>query len=260
MHAPPPALDLNHLSATYVEGTRRLPVLADCSFSVAAGEVVAVIGPSGSGKSTLLDCIAGLIEPDMGSIALDGQTLPATARLGRSAYLHQRDLLMPWRTITENAAVGLESRGMPAKQASNLARQRLIDLGLGEFADAWPAQLSGGMRQRVAFVRTMLTDAPLLLLDEPFGALDALTRSDMHRWIQEILPAGQRTILLVTHDVEEALLLADRIVIVSSRPATVVSIETVPFPRPRRRALALAPEFLAARARILIQLGGGVLA
>jgi ABC-type nitrate/sulfonate/bicarbonate transport system ATPase subunit len=258
MHALPPALELNHVSATYVERNRRLPVLADLSLDVAAGEFVAIIGPSGSGKSTLLDCIAGLIEPDSGSIALAGQTLLASDRLGRSAYLHQHDLLMPWRTIAANAAVGLEARGMPAREAQAIARSRLTHLGLGEFTDAYPAQLSGGMRQRVAFVRTILTDARLLLLDEPFGALDALTRSDMHRWLQEILPAGDRTTLLVTHDVEEALMLADRVVTVSPRPATVTAIETVPFERPRRRALALAPEFLALRARILIQLGGGV--
>ena len=260
MQLPPPALDLRNLTATYVESNRRLPVLSDLSFSVASGEFVAVIGPSGSGKSTLLDCIAGLIEPDTGTIAFDGSPLPAKSRLGRSAYLHQRDLMMPWRSVVSNAAVGLEARGMSGKGAEAIARARLTQLGLGEFADAWPAQLSGGMRQRVAFVRTILTDAPLLLLDEPFGALDALTRSDMHRWLQDILPAGERTTILVTHDVEEALLLADRIVIVSARPATVLAIETVPFERPRRRALALAPEFLAMRARILIQLGGGVLA
>jgi NitT/TauT family transport system ATP-binding protein len=260
MQQPPPALDLRNLIATYVENNRRLPVLDDLSFSVASGEFVAIIGPSGSGKSTLLDCIAGLTEPGSGTISLDGSMLSAPARLGRSAYLHQRDLLMPWRTIVANAAVGLEARGMASKDAMAIARSRLTNLGLGDFADAWPAQLSGGMRQRVAFVRTILTDALLLLLDEPFGALDALTRADMHRWLQEILPAGERTTILVTHDVEEALLLADRIVIVSQRPATVIAIEDVPFARPRRRALALAPEFLAMRARILIQLGGGVLA
>ncbi len=256
----PPALELRALSAMYVEGVQRVPVLDNLSLSVAPGEFVAVIGPSGSGKSTLLDCISGLIQSGFGEIALNGSALSAQDRLGRSAYLHQHDLLMPWRTIAANAAVGLEARGVPAKRAQSLARARLEDLGLGDFADSWPAQLSGGMRQRVAFVRTILTDAPLLLLDEPFGALDALTRGDMHRWLQDILPAGERTTILVTHDVEEALLLADRIVIVSPRPATVVAIEHVPFERPRRRALALAPEFLAARARILIQLGGGVLA
>jgi len=257
MQTTPPALDIQNLSATYTERGRRLPVLDNLSLAVAPGEFVALVGPSGSGKSTLLDCIAGLIEPETGTIALNGTTVAAQDRLGTTAYAHQHDLLMPWRSIVDNTAVGLEARGMPRKAARTLARTRLEELGLGRFADAWPAQLSGGMRQRVAFIRTILTDAPLLLLDEPFGALDALTRSDMQRWLQDVLPVHARSVVLVTHDVEEALLLADRVVIVSPRPASVIAIEQVPFPRPRRRALTLAPEFLAARARILIQLGSG---
>jgi putative hydroxymethylpyrimidine transport system ATP-binding protein len=253
----PPALALQQISATYVEQRDRLPVLDDLSFEIASGEFVAIVGPSGSGKSTLLDVIAGLIEPDSGTVTLGSQSLTASSRLGRSAYMRQRDLLMPWRTVVQNAAVGLEARGMSARTARALARDRLARLNLGQVADLWPAQLSGGMRQRVAFVRTLLTDAQLLLLDEPFAALDALTRGDLQRWLQDVLPAGERTTLLVTHDVEEALLLADRIIIVSPRPAHVVAIEEIGFPRPRRRALALAPEFLAARARVLIHLGSG---
>ena len=251
----PPAIELRDLSATYVERGSRLPVLDRVSLSVAPGEFVAVIGPSGSGKSTLLDVIAGLVEPDGGTIALNGQIVNTPARLGRSAYMRQRDLLMPWRSVLANAAVALEARGMARQQARSLALDRLRQFELDGFADAYPTQLSGGMRQRVAFVRTMLADAPVLLLDEPFAAVDALTRADLHRWLQEVLPGGQRTVLLVTHDVEEALLLADRVVIVSPRPARVVAEERITFPRPRRRALTLAPEFLAAKARLLIHLG-----
>lgn len=254
MTDPAPAIELNNVFATYFEGGSRLPVLDDFTLSVDQGEFVAIIGPSGSGKSTLLDVIAGLVEADSGSVRIAGQHLTAKERLGRSAYLRQRDLLMPWRTVLANAAVALEARGMSAREARSVAMGRLDQLQLDSFSSAYPAQLSGGMRQRVAFVRTMLTDAPLLLLDEPFAALDALTRSEMHRWLQEVLPGGQRTVLLVTHDVEEALLLSDRIVVVSPRPAQVVGTEIVSFPRPRRRALTLAPEFLAAKARLLIQL------
>jgi putative hydroxymethylpyrimidine transport system ATP-binding protein len=257
MTHPQLALDLQAVSATYVERGRRLPVLSNVDLRVEAGEFVAIIGPSGSGKSTLLDVIAGLVSEDSGTVSLFDQELTAQNRLGRSAYLRQRDLLMPWRTVVANAAVGLEARGVPRRKARSRAMDRLAALDLAQFADHYPAQLSGGMRQRVAFVRTILTDAPLLLLDEPFASLDALTRSDMHRWLQEILPVGLRTTILVTHDVEEALLLADRIVVVSPRPAKVVAVEPVTFARPRRRALTLAPEFLAARARILIQLGTG---
>jgi ABC-type nitrate/sulfonate/bicarbonate transport system ATPase subunit len=226
-----PAVEVRDVSATYVERGSRLPVLDRLSLSIAPGEFVAIIGPSGSGKSTLLDVIAGLIEPD-------GRPLPAQSRLGTSAYLRQRDLLMPWRTVQANAAVALEAHGIPRRDARARALDRLRAFRLDGFANAYPAQLSGGMRQRVAFVRTMLTDAPVLLLDEPFAAVDSLTRSDLHRWLQEVLPGGQRTVLLVTHDVEEALLLADRVLVVSPRPARVV-----------------AAEFLAAKARLLIHLG-----
>jgi len=250
-----PAIELRDVSATYVERANRLPVLDRLSLAVAPGEFVAIVGPSGSGKSTLLDVIAGLIEPDAGTVAVNGAVLPAADRLGKSAYLRQRDLLMPWRNVQANAAVALEAHGVPRREARSRALDRLRELELDAFAHAYPAQLSGGMRQRVAFVRTMLTDAPILLLDEPFAALDALTRSDLHRWLQDVLPGGQRTVLLVTHDVEEALLLADRVLVVSPRPAQVIAEERITFTRPRRRSLTLAPEFLAAKARLLIHLG-----
>ena len=253
-----PVIELREVSATYVERGSRLPVLDRISLSVAPGEFVAIIGPSGSGKSTLLDVIAGLIDPDSGAVELNGHTVNTPNRLGRSAYLRQRDLLMPWRTVQANAAVALEAKGVPRRIARAQAMDRLGAFSLDQFAGAYPAQLSGGMRQRVAFVRTMLTDAPILLLDEPFAALDALTRSDLHRWLQEVLPGGQRTVLLVTHDVEEALLLADRVIVVSPRPARVIAEERITFERPRRRALTLAPEFLAAKARLLIHLGTAV--
>ncbi len=260
MSEPRPAIEIRNVSSTYVERGSRLPVLDSFSLAVQAGEFVAIVGPSGSGKSTLLDAVAGLIEVDSGSIALNGQILPANARLGKSGYVRQRDLLMPWRTVLSNAAVGLESRGVASRLARQAALQRLKTFGLDAFADAYPAQLSGGMRQRVAFVRTMLLDEPLLLLDEPFASLDSLTRSDMHRWLQEILPGGERTVLMVTHDIEEALILADRVVVVSARPARVVAEERIAFPRPRGRVLTLAPEFLAAKARLLIHLGTAALA
>jgi putative hydroxymethylpyrimidine transport system ATP-binding protein len=255
MATPPPAVTLDAVSATYTERGVRLPVLDRLSLTVAQGEFVAIIGPSGSGKSTLLDVVAGLIEPDAGTVALHGTPLPAAHRLGKSGYLRQRDLLMPWRTVRENAAVALEARGVSAREARNRAADALATFGLDEFAAAYPAQLSGGMRQRVAFIRTMLLEPDVLLLDEPFAALDAMTRSGMHRWVQDVLPGATRSTILVTHDVEEALTLADRVLVVSPRPARVVSEERIGFPRPRGRALTLAPEFLAAKARLLIHLG-----
>ena len=245
-----PAIEVRDLSATYVEGGSRLPVLDRVSLTVAPGEFVAVIGPSGSGKSTLLDVIAGLIEPDAGPVLLNGRQLAAASRLGRSAYMRQRDLLMPWRTVQGNAAVALEAHGVPSREARARALDRLRAFDLHGFAHAYPAQLSGGMRQRVAFVRTMLTDAPVLLLDEPFAALDSMTRSDMHRWLQDVLPGGERTVLLVTHDVEEALLLADRVLLIDDGRIAV----DMPFDlgRPRRRD---APELVARRHDLLARLG-----
>ena len=208
-----PVLDLREIAATYVERRQVLPVIETISFAIAEGEFVALIGPSGSGKSTLLDIVAGLIAPVSGAVLLDGVPVGANDRLGRSAYMHQRYFLLPWRTTLDNAALALEASGLRRRRARKIARSRLPEFGLEEFANAYPAQLSGGMRQRVAFLRTVLAGAPLLLLDEPFGATDALTRATMQDWLRDLLLREPRTVLLVTHDVEEAILLADRIVV-----------------------------------------------
>jgi NitT/TauT family transport system ATP-binding protein len=250
-----PVLDLREIAATYVERRQVLPVIETISFAIAEGEFVALIGPSGSGKSTLLDIVAGLIAPVSGAILLDGVPVGANDRLGRSAYMHQRDLLLPWRTTLDNAALALEASGLRRRRARAIARSRLPEFGLEEFANAYPAQLSGGMRQRVAFLRTVLAGAPLLLLDEPFGALDALTRATMQDWLRDLLLREPRTVLLVTHDVEEAILLADRIVVLSPRPARVIHQEAITLPRPRRRAMITTPAFIAHKATILQQLG-----
>jgi ABC-type nitrate/sulfonate/bicarbonate transport system ATPase subunit len=250
-----PLLEVRHLTATYVEGRQVLPVLADVSFSVAEGEFVALIGPSGSGKSTLLDVVAGLIDPDAGQVRLGGQAVATRERLGRSAYMHQRDLLLPWRTALDNAALGLEVAGMPRRRARAVVRARLAEFGLAGFGRVYPAQLSGGMRQRVAFLRTVLAGQPLLLLDEPFGALDALTRAAMQDWLLDLLARERRTALLVTHDVEEAVFLADRVVVFSARPARVVHIEQVRLDRPRRRSVVTSAAFVGNKAAILAALG-----
>lgn len=251
----PPALEIRDVVASYVEGRRVLPVLGGISLAVEEGEFVAVVGPSGSGKSTLLDVIAGLIAPESGEIRLDGQPLAEQDRLGRSAYMRQRDLLLPWRTALDNAALALEVAGVPRREARERARARLPEFGLEAFADAYPAQLSGGMRQRVAFLRTVLAGRPLLLLDEPFGALDALTRVAIQDWLVELLERERRTVLLVTHDVDEAIYLADRVVVLTSRPARIAHVEPVTTPRPRHRPFLTSPEFVAHKARILAALG-----
>lgn len=250
-----PLLDLQNVSATYRERGQTLPVLNSISFAVARGEFVALIGPSGSGKSTLLDIIAGLIAQDRGSVLIDGTPLGTAARLGRSAYMRQRDLLLPWRTTLDNAALSLEAHGLRRRQARALARARLPEFGLAEFADAYPSQLSGGMRQRVAFLRTVLAGSPLLLLDEPFGALDALTRATMQDWLRDLLLREPRTVLLVTHDVDEAIILADRVLVLSPRPAHLTHQERIDLPRPRRRSVITSPIFLRHKATLLHHLG-----
>jgi ABC-type nitrate/sulfonate/bicarbonate transport system ATPase subunit len=169
--------------------------------------------------------------------------------------MRQRDLLLPWRTALDNAALALEVAGMPRRRARAVVRSRIPEFGLEDFAGAYPAQLSGGMRQRVAFLRTVLAGPPLLLLDEPFGALDAMTRSAMQDWLLALLSHERRTLLLVTHDVEEAVFLADRVVVLSTRPARVVHVESVRLPRPRRRSIVTAAEFVAHKATVLEALG-----
>jgi ABC-type nitrate/sulfonate/bicarbonate transport system ATPase subunit len=224
-------------TAVEVRGAARrfgeVTALEALDLDVRAGEVVAVVGPSGCGKSTLLELVAGLQQPDAGTVAVSGQC----------ALMPQSDLLLPWRDAVANAGLSLECQGVPRKEARRRAAPLFERFGLGRFEHAYPAELSGGMRQRVAFMRTLLAGRPVLLLDEPFGALDAITRGAMQDWLASTLEAEPRTVLLVTHDVEEALVLGDRVAILSPRPGRVVAELRVPFPRPRaRRELVTSPE------------------
>ena len=189
------------------------PVLDDLSLAVRRGEFVAVIGPSGSGKSTLLNLVAGLLEPDDGRVALDGDS--DAARLGRVGYMQQRDLLVPWRSVEANAALGLELRGTPRDEVARRVRECAEVFGLVEVLGKRPGELSGGMRQRAALMRTVLTEPDLLLLDEPFGALDAITRGHLQRWLLEMVRRYELTAVLVSHDIDEVLLLADRVAVMS---------------------------------------------
>jgi ABC-type nitrate/sulfonate/bicarbonate transport system ATPase subunit len=207
----------------------------------APGEIVAVVGASGCGKSTLLELICGLQAPDAGSVASD----PA-------ALMPQRDALLPWATALDNAALALRVRGVATARARDEARPWLERFGIGEFARARPAELSGGMRQRVAFVRTLLAGKPVLALDEPFAALDALTRQEMQGWLARALSEEPRTVVLVTHDVEEAVVLGDRVVVMSPRPGRAVAELDVGLPRPRHRTDAAV---VALRERALGALG-----
>jgi NitT/TauT family transport system ATP-binding protein len=236
---------------------RRAEVVAldGVSLAVAPGEVLAVVGPSGCGKSTLLELIAGLQSPDGGRIAVGGAA-GAPERLRACAYMPQRDGLLPWRDAIGNAALALECQGAGRADARRRAAPLFERFGLAGFERAAPGELSGGMRQRVAFVRTLLAGRPVLLLDEPFGALDSLTRGQMQEWLARALAAEPRTVVLVTHDVDEALLLADRVAVMSPRPGRIVTELRVEMPRPRpRRETITTPAFAALKERALEALG-----
>jgi len=250
-----PRLELEEIVSTYEEGANHLTALDGLSLKVADAEFVALVGQSGSGKSTLLDIVAGLITQDSGTVRLNGQPTNAEQRLGRSAYMQQRDLLLPWRTTTGNAALGLEASGMSRSDAEQRAATELWRFGLEGFGDAYPAQLSGGMRQRAAFLRTILPRKDMVLFDEPFGALDALTRSDLQAWLAALWEQERSSVLLVTHDVEEAVFLADRVIVLTPRPGRVAFELTVSLPRPRTRSMIASSEFIRDRATLLQALG-----
>ncbi len=217
----------------------------DVTFTINRHERLGIVGPSGCGKSTLLSAIAGLIQPDEGAIEIDEATAPQQ-RLRRCALMPQRDLMLPWRTAIDNAAIALENRGMRSSSARERTRPLFERFGLAEFEERMPAELSGGMRQRVAFLRTLMAEKDILLLDEPFAALDSITRSGMQEWLLSALEQEPRTVVLVTHDVDEALLLTQRVIVMSARPGRIVRTLRTDLPRDRpRREIVTSPEFTA---------------
>ncbi|MEM1264457.1 MAG: ABC transporter ATP-binding protein [Pseudomonadota bacterium] len=220
-------LDLRNVSAKL----GGLPVLDDITLHVAEGEFVSILGPSGAGKSTIFRLLTSALPLQEGRITSAGRTLEDSRN--SFAFMPQRDALMPWRRIIDNLTLGLEVQGMPRRQARAKITPLLADFGLEGFTDHYPAQLSGGMRQRAALLRTVVQGRAVQLLDEPFGALDALTRTQMQTWFETRWQAASWTILLVTHDVREAVALSDRIYVLSPRPARIVAEIPVPIPRPR---------------------------
>lgn len=241
-------LELINLSMHYGAGHDRLAVLDNISLKVNKGEFAAVVGPSGCGKTTLFKLIGGLLHPSAGQIMLDGQDI--TGATGHMSYVPQQNTLFPWRNIESNAALALEVDGTPKQVALETARAWLPRIGLAGYEQAYPATLSGGMQQRVSFLRALISNKELMCLDEPFGALDALTRSEMQQWLLEIWEEHRRTVLFVTHSIEEALLLADRLYILSPKPAHIVQEITVPFARPRTPQTIALPDFVALRQKI----------
>jgi ABC-type nitrate/sulfonate/bicarbonate transport system ATPase subunit len=209
----------------------QIPVLLNIDLWADDGEFVSVIGPSGCGKSTLFNILAGLDSPSDGEVLLDGRIEPR--RIGRAGYMPQKDLLLPWLSVLDNTALGPVMAGVSKAKARSLARPWFQRFGLEGFEKHYPATISGGMRQRAALLRTFLADKEVMLLDEPLGALDSLTRSEMQEWLLDVWSQFQKTVIFVTHDIDEAILLSDRIYVMSPRPGIIVDVLSVEMPRPR---------------------------
>ncbi|MBY9078368.1 ABC transporter ATP-binding protein [Paenibacillus sp. HN-1] len=239
-------LELNGLSFAF---PGQPPLFSELSMSVRRGEFVSIVGASGCGKSTLFKIIAGLLQQTGGSIRLQGQTSECS-RLGKAAYMPQQDLLLPWRSVQDNCLLPLEIKGKADAAAIAHVRDMLQRFGLAGSERAYPHELSGGMRQRAAFLRTLLCEGELLLLDEPFGALDAITKRDMHRWLLELWDGLGRSALFITHDLEEALLLSDRVLLMPRGSDGPLQEFAVGMPRPRSLQSNYEPGFVAMRAEL----------
>src|ERR1700754_2623182 len=241
--APGPKLRLDHVSMTFKTPTGVSEALAPVTLSIPQGRFVSLIGPSGCGKSTIFNVIAGLLEPTTGRVVIDG--IDATGTIGRVGYMLQKDLLLPWRTVLDNIILGMEIQGVPLREARARALPLLRRYGLAGFENAYPKALSGGMRQRAALLRTLLFDADVILLDEPFGALDAQTKLRMQEWLLALWSDFGKTVVFVTHDVEEAIFLSDEVHVMATTPGRIIEALPIDLPRPRHRSVVTTPRFMA---------------
>jgi len=248
-----PRIELRHVSKTFFGIDHAVPALKDISLKVMPGEFVTIIGASGSGKSTLFNLCVGLLEPDAGEILIDGER--PENRTGMVGYMPQRDLLLPWRSVLDNVLIPLEIRGVSRRESRQKALEMLPHFGLETFENEYPSALSGGMRQRAALLRTWLMERSTLLLDEPFGALDALTRKELQNWLLRVWQEFERTVMFITHDVEEAVYLADRVIVLSARPGEIKCELKIDLPRPRRQRMIAEPEFGKLVRELLAELG-----
>lgn len=242
-------LSVRGVSKRFDAGDRAVTAIEDVSFDVPRGAFVSILGPSGCGKSTLFNIIAGLLSPSGGDVLLEGASI--VGRAGQVGYMLQKDLLLPWRTIEDNITLGQTLRGVKKRKARTNAAALMDRCGLTGFEKKKPHQLSGGMRQRAALMRTLLTGKEVLLLDEPFGALDAITRLQLQMTLINIWQDMRKTILFVTHDVEEALLLSDEILVLTERPGRLRARLPVTLPRPRTPEMLSSPELMALKARLM---------
>jgi ABC-type nitrate/sulfonate/bicarbonate transport system ATPase subunit len=247
-----PKIELDGVAKSFPIEGGLLPVIADISFEAGPGTFVSVIGPSGCGKSTLFNVMAGLEPPGAGRVLVDGEDV--TGKSEQFAYMPQKDLLFPWRTILDNTTLGLEVQGMKRKAARQRAEPLFATFGLSGFENSHPFELSGGMRQRAALLRTVVQGRDVLLLDEPFGALDALTRTEMQAWLEEVWERYQWTVVLITHDIREAVYLSDKVLVLSARPTTVRLELEVDLPRPRQLSMLTSSRFAAIEAELLTAL------
>ena len=219
-----------------------LRVLDDINIYANEGEFISIIGPSGCGKSTIFHILTGLVGGYEGSVQIDGIQLSEYDK--RVGYMHQKDLLMPWRNLIDNVIIPLEIQGEKKSDAKKKVMELLPVFGLEGFEKSYPSELSGGMRQRAALLRTVLVESDIMLLDEPFGALDAISRGKMQKWLLDIWSRFKRTVMFITHDIEEAIFLSDRIYVLTNRPARVLKEVKIDFERPRNKEILVSPKFV----------------
>lgn len=243
-------LNVIKVSKTYSSRGNILPVIRDISMHVNKGEFVSLLGPSGSGKSTLFRIVSGLIKADEGQVFIDGQKISGSC-ISPVGYMPQKDLLLPWKTLIENAALPLLTQKVTQKEAYQKVRELLPVFGLEEFEKVFPKQLSGGMRQRAALLRTVLIDSNLMLLDEPFAALDALTRGKLQEWLMGVLQLLNKSVLFITHSIDEAIYLSDRIYVISHRPGEIVLELKIDMERPREMKTVTSIEFMKYKEKLL---------
>ena len=241
-------LKINHVSKSFEEEQ----IIKDISIELREGEIVSLLGVSGGGKTTLFNIIAGLSTPDNGNVFLEGEDI--TGKPGKISYMLQKDLLLPYRTILDNVALPLIVRGMKKKEAREKAAEFFEEFGLAGTEKKYPSQISGGMKQRAALLRTYLFSEKVALLDEPFSALDMLTKATVHEWYLDVMEKIRLSTLFVTHDIDEAILLSDRIYILTGKPGTITKEVVIKEPKPRRKDFNLTEEFLEYKKEIILHL------
>lgn len=244
-----PKVYMKNVKKDFGEGENLLKVLKNIHLVLHEGEFVSIIGPSGCGKSTIFHILTKIVENQEGFVQVDGIDIENFNK--KMGYMPQKDLLMPWRTLMENALIPLEIQGVNKRESQVKVKELLPTFGLEGFENAYPNELSGGMRQRAALLRTFLIESDILLLDEPFGALDAINRSKMQEWLLKVWQQFKSSVLFITHDVEEAIYLSDRIYVLSNRPAEIIEEIKIEFSRPREKDMILTSEFLAYKKKLV---------